>query len=304
MMKVYRLILLAATAVLCILTVKRFSLVIGQHELHRTEEESLFVMTALSRPYRKYCDMLESAAHNGIQVHILGWGDRNYRGWDDNTRKLVHALRAMSTLREDQIVMMVDGGDMLFNGSPTDIVRAFRVLDRSIVFGAERVCWAKALPPETCKDWPEHYSPYRWLNAGGHIGRVGALRRLTLYAMGKMNVTTCDKCDDQAIMTRAWLKEGWNTTILLDYYQTIFQNLLLAEEDFCPYNRGSGSRLRNCRTGSTPLVYHFNGNPRKPSFEEIHGKMWWDGRNVPVDSLMWINGKATTLGKLCPFHGR
>eukprot|EP01062_Namystynia_karyoxenos_P026516 TRINITY_DN20573_c0_g1_i1.p1 TRINITY_DN20573_c0_g1~~TRINITY_DN20573_c0_g1_i1.p1 ORF type:complete len:449 (+),score=96.84 TRINITY_DN20573_c0_g1_i1:92-1438(+) len=269
-------------------------------------------LTVLSHPYRMACKMLESAAHVGVPMEIIGWGGdiavKDFNRKEEKLKKKIPFLYSrVHDWADDTLLMFIDGGDVLWQSGPEAIYTAFRqLLDEThrVVFGSERNCWIRSLPRETCKDWPTYRgSPYRWLNSGCWIGEVGALRGLLSHvneSVERITMENCPKCGDQALFGRAYIAEGWNRSVRLDHFNTICQNLHSAQADFCEHQ--PGDKVRNCVTKSTPALFHFNGNPQHPDLNPKLWlqKMWWNGKPVPRTSTVTIDGTRHYLDEICP----
>eukprot|EP01079_Euglenida_sp_SAG-EU17-18_P003744 gene3744-4152_t len=181
--------------------------------------KGLHIVTVLSKPYREYCQMLESAIHNGFLVHIIGWGDADFQSWNHNEKEAFLKLKIVKARKyieehfsdDDEHVMVVDGGDVLFNRGADYIISSFRHLatqpgkagGRDIVFSAEKNCWIRSLPDASCHEWaqPPGGQPLsqaficllRYLNSGCWLGRVGPVKSLLEGAAKEFDQTTCEK---------------------------------------------------------------------------------------------------------------
>eukprot|EP00659_Diplonema_papillatum_P000193 gene193-311_t len=271
------------------------------------------IFTVLSGPYRMACTMLEGAVHNGIVVNVIGWGspELNVKDFKRKEEKLKNKIpflyRHLETWPNDTLIMFIDGGDIFWQSGVDALYTAYKQIatrERPIVFSAERNCWIRSLPRETCGKWPaKKNSPYRWLNSGAWMGPLHAVKELLVYAnrsVQEITMENCNKCGDQAIFGKAYFADGWNKSVQLDHFCQIAQNLHSAEKDFdCD---PVGGRVRNCVTNSVPPLFHFNGNPRHPALDPKLWvkKMWWQGRPVPRDAAVRVDGKLRFLDELCP----
>eukprot|EP01060_Flectonema_neradi_P010125 TRINITY_DN1724_c8_g1_i1.p1 TRINITY_DN1724_c8_g1~~TRINITY_DN1724_c8_g1_i1.p1 ORF type:complete len:417 (+),score=74.90 TRINITY_DN1724_c8_g1_i1:40-1290(+) len=270
-------------------------------------------MTVLSGTYRISCQMMAGAVHNRIPMEVIGWhsseiGVSNFKRKEDKLKKKIPLLyEEIKTLDDNTILMFFDGGDVLWQSGPEAIYQAYLQLvnqQQQVIFSAERNCWIKSLPKETCKDWPQiPGSPNRWLNSGCWIGRLGEVKKLLKHVneeVEKITFETCPKCGDQALFGRAF-REGWNQTIQLDYMNNICQNLILTQNDFCSSPDADG-KVRNCVTNSVPALFHFNGNPQNPALRPNVWleKMWWYGKALPAAATVNINGEDKFLQEICP----
>eukprot|EP01063_Lacrimia_lanifica_P016322 TRINITY_DN22924_c0_g1_i1.p1 TRINITY_DN22924_c0_g1~~TRINITY_DN22924_c0_g1_i1.p1 ORF type:complete len:397 (+),score=141.12 TRINITY_DN22924_c0_g1_i1:69-1259(+) len=268
-------------------------------------------MTVLSGPYRRSCEMLESAAHNGITMHVIGWGSEELKVTDFKKKeeKLKNKPRflynAIKDWPDDTIIMFIDGGDVLWQAGPEHVYTAFKQLtneQKKVVFSAEKNCWIRSLPHERCADWPhEPNTKNRFLNSGcwlGELSQVKPMLQHADYQVDHIDPATCEKCGDQAIFGKAYIADGWNASIQLDYHTQICQNLHLSGDDFgAP---GADGKLWNTITKQKPALFHFNGNPRNINPDAWHRKMWWNGRKLPRDSTVIVDNQPRFLEELCP----
>eukprot|EP01061_Rhynchopus_euleeides_P007621 TRINITY_DN16683_c0_g1_i1.p1 TRINITY_DN16683_c0_g1~~TRINITY_DN16683_c0_g1_i1.p1 ORF type:complete len:409 (+),score=101.99 TRINITY_DN16683_c0_g1_i1:45-1271(+) len=281
---------------------------------HSGDQSPVKVMTVLSGPYRMACDMLAGAVHNGITMHVIGWGSdqlnvKNFKKKEEKLKKKIPFLyEHVKGWPDDTILMFIDGGDVFWQNGIESVYTAYKQLatpERPIIFSAERNCWIRSLPKERCADWPKTPgTPYRYLNSGCWIGELGSVKRLLSYVnetVDKISAETCSKCGDQAIFGKAYIADGWNKTMQLDHHTTICQNLHMSQDDFCDEPTRTG-RVRNCLTKREPALFHFNGNPRHPKLNPAKWKqkMWWHDRPVPHDAIVVVDGKDKMLRDLCP----
>ena len=270
-------------------------------------------MTVLSGTYRMSCQMMAGAIHNRIPLNVIGWqsaeiGVANFKRKEEKLKKKIPILyEEVKSLDDNTILMFVDGGDVLWQSGPEAIYKAYLQLatqERKVIFSAERNCWIKSLPAESCKDWPTvEGSPNRWLNSGCWIGRLGEVKKLLEHVneeVEKITFENCPKCGDQALFGRAF-REGWNSSMQLDYFNNICQNLIKTQNDYCP-NPDPNNKIRNCATDSVPALFHFNGNPQHPGLRPNVwlDKMWWKGKLLPASATININGEDRFLQDICP----
>ena len=81
----------------------------------------------------------------------------------------VHYLRSrLRNVDDHDIVMFVDGYDVVINDTQDELVNRFKQFGADVVFGAEPPCW----PDESIADqFPQVHTRNRFLNSGGFIGR-------------------------------------------------------------------------------------------------------------------------------------
>jgi len=143
----------------------------------------------------------------------------------------------------EDIVLFMDGYDVVFKGNVTDILKRYATFDKPIIFGAEKNCSPSVFEP----NYPEYTKgyPFRFLCAGLFIGKVGALRECF------QNYEYVDQLDDQAWWKQKFLDRP--DLIDLDYHNTLFLNCYqvnkndILMEDEIKYG------------DKTPFFLHFNG---------------------------------------------
>ncbi|KAJ9464271.1 Procollagen-lysine [Diplonema papillatum] len=278
-------------------------------------EPNFEVLTVLSKKFKISCDMMASSVHNNISLHVVGWGDQkltvtNMRKKEERLKQKIPLLyNYIKDWPSDTVITFVDGGDVLFQAGVPEIRAGYYNVateQRPIVFSAERQCWMKSLPPETCALWPKpKNSPYRYLNSGAWSGPVGKVKPLMEYAMStfkKFDPRTCIKCGDQAVFGQAYFLDGWNSSIALDHNTEIAVNLFGGRSDFYTCNTQYTGTWKTCPTGRVAPIVHFNGLPKHPSLNATMWKrrMHWGKARLPRDAKIRINGVPTPLLELCP----
>ena len=191
----------------------------------------------------------KTAARYAVNLTVLGMG-QPWRGGDMARQagggQKVNLLRpALEDLAEDQIVLFMDGYDVVVTGHVRRILASYEQLGTAVVFAAEPFCWPDR---ELADRYPETDSPWRFLNSGCFIGRAGALRQL-------LSKPIADADDDQLYYTRQFLSGEHD--IVLDTGCLIFQ-CLNGSLDSMEVDRARGA-LYNRHHKSWPAVVHANG---------------------------------------------
>ena len=124
-------------------------------------------------------------------------------------------------LARETIIMFSDSYDVVLAGPPSFIVSRFQSMNLDILFSGELFIWPlRELADQFPKQDDAH--PFHYLNSGGFMGSMWAIRRL-LEIGGPINNTD----DDQAYYTLAFLKIqrefSHELRIRLDDNATIFQ---------------------------------------------------------------------------------
>lgn len=194
--------------------------------------------------------LLVSAKHFGIDIIQLGKG-REYKSHNDKTRWL---LEYFDSLDEDEIVLYTDGYDSVFLSDLNYIEKEFLAMDHPFVMGTEQNFNCDA-PPLAKLDfylsYPRGKKPYRFLNAGGYIGRVGYVKEMLLRVEK-------DGENDQDMLNQYYSKN--HGTIKLDHDQRIFSCIAgrsgMEDHD---YALDADGKIRNTVTGSNPGILHAAG---------------------------------------------
>ncbi|HEY4111757.1 glycosyltransferase domain-containing protein [Puia sp.] len=76
----------------------------------------------------------------------------------------------------EEIILFTDGNDAVFMADEEEILTKFDRLRKDLVFSTETSCWPD---PGLAACYPDgDATPYRFLNSGGFIGKVGLIREL------------------------------------------------------------------------------------------------------------------------------
>lgn len=215
------------------------------------EERQLHVLTVVSDADNPHLlKLIRGAALHGLRVEALiskqAFGARH--GWGPRLRLL---YKHLDNLRPTDVLMFVDGYDVLIDGSAADILGRFDSLLHGapkVLFSAESVCWPDR---KVASRYPLTNSPYKYLNGGGYMATVTVLRA-ALDAHFDFKSKEFETCDDQREWTRAFLN---SEDIVLDTSNTIFNSLYGRTDDLVATPRGWFNKV----TESYPLVFHGNG---------------------------------------------
>ena len=154
-------------------------------------------------------------------------------------------------LPESDLLLFVDAYDVIILDHKRKILDAFDRIDAEIVFSAEKSCWPLQ---SLAQFYPKSPTEHRYLNAGGFIGRVGAIKKML------ETINPNDREDDQLLYTTYFLffKHG----IKLDTRCEIFLPLqLVGDNELEPLRKGR--KIRYKKTGTIPPIIHGNGDGKK-----------------------------------------
>ena len=229
---------------------------------YESQGDRFVVVTVASQATEGYMRFARSCAVYGIPYRVLGlgqaWqGPSNLLHGEGGTSKLTllkdflfsdEMLTANETSART-IVLFSDSYDAVLTGSPTTILSRFHAAQVDVLFSADRFCWPDA---SLAHVYPTTDGPYRFLNSGGFIGRVEALRTIFQQYAVQPNE------DDQRFYTRAFLSlSGQSPSIALDTHARLFQTLAGSHDDV--RLDSDRSRLHNLLTASSPVHVHGNG---------------------------------------------
>ena len=224
-------------------------------ESYVPQKQDLHVVTVVTDPRHPHVQWLkQSAAKHGIPVHVLvsskpiGHAAGGHFG---QKITLTRAFLNSNAIPPDDLVMFVDGYDVVLNGSKREISRRFHAIARGrdvAVFAAELFCWPdRDLEDEYAQRRPTN-SAFKYLNSGTYMGRASTLKRILNENFEGLD----DTADDQRVFTSVFLRTD---DIVLDHATAIFLAVCGAE----PHLEELKGRWRNALTGTDPLVYHGNG---------------------------------------------
>ena len=207
------------------------------------------------------CDKLvRSAKRYGFEVKNLGAG-REWNGTDmsgpGGGQKVKILQEYLATLPENDVVLFTDAYDVFYTFDYRTITRRYLDMTYEIIFSAETAIWPNE---EMAERHPPSHTKYQFLNSGGFIGRVGALRELFSKEIKPYD-------DDQLYIQTAWLDDT-TKSITLDYEGYIFQT-------HEPNIKVKNGMIYNEETGCYGCVYHGNGGPEaKELFENLYTKIF------------------------------
>jgi GR25 family glycosyltransferase involved in LPS biosynthesis len=168
----------------------------------------------------------------------LDWYGGTMEG-EGGGQKINLIRKELQLLSPAELVMFVDGYDVIFLDTLSVIEKRFTGFQCDILFAAEKTCW-----PSTDRSdyFPPSDTPYRFLNSGAFIGKAGALLKF-------LHQDVADHEDDQAWMQDRFLRTDHGLNIKLDYEGYIFQ----CDDDLSIVD---GQVLNGM---CAPCVYHGNG---------------------------------------------
>jgi hypothetical protein len=206
--------------------------------------------------------MVQHARRHRLHIEVL-MGDFRFGpgglGWGPRLRVFRNYL---NTLPPDDVVMFVDGYDVLVDAGPADILRQFDATlkgARKVLFSAECNCWPDA---DMAAQYPVSDSPYKYINGGTYIATVDVMRAF-MDTYLRFEWKGFDNIDDQREYHKIYLSTD---AIALDADNTIFNCIFGREVDLV---RTPHKGWYNKQTKTYPLVFHGNGGAKKHLFDVI-----------------------------------
>ncbi len=168
----------------------------------------------------------------------------------------------LQNYQDDDLVMFVDGYDVLINEEEYGIIERYLTFHCKVLFAAEKVCWPdRSLEPY----FPEPANGYRYLNSGCFIGVVSELKKI-------VSDTINDTDDDQLYFQRKFLSKKYD--MKLDHEGYVFQCISMVEDKI---GLNKHNQITNSETRCTGVVLHGNGGPiAKDRFDAIYNFLYPD----------------------------
>ncbi len=230
-------------------------------------QDTLQLVTVGTDPVDGYKRFVESANIYGVPFVCLGfgqpWGGNDMTRGPGGGHKVVLFKKYLEQFPDDdeRFIIFSDCYDAVVSGSPDQMITKFLQIRQNtgcdVMFSAEAILW----PDESIADqFPEVGTPYRYLNSGGFIGTIKALKILT-----REHIESSD--DDQYYYQQEYIKScrgESDINIILDDYAFIFQTLSSHFDHITiDYQK---SKVNNDLTKSSPLMIHGNGGDDSKQF--------------------------------------
>ena len=215
----------------------------------------------------------QSAKRHGITYLNLGqgvqWGGGTMEG-QGGGHKINLVRNHIQSLPDQDLVLFVDGYDVLFTDNIHTIKERFDGFDCDVLFAAEKSCWPE---PTIAPQFPMTPTPYKYLNSGVYMGKVARLNHF-------FSEVLANDQDDQLWVQKRYLgANGLN--VKLDHEGYVFQC-----DDEVSLDGNQISNGMCC-----PCIYHGNGgDDAKARFNSLADRFGYvEGliKSPPVNSLKY-----------------
>lgn len=212
---------------------------------HLASAEQLHVCTVASRSHPNLEKLIASCEQNKIQLEILGMG----QPYGSNMDKLRFMRSYCEQLPDDDMILFVDAFDMLILADQDEIASRFLSLNVPMLMAAEILCWPLK---GSAKFHTRTASPFKYINTGGYIGWVKAIKRW----LNAFDEILLSGTSDQGAAQKLMMKKKYYYAI--DHACAIFLCLYRVPTD-AVYIDSINKKITCAYTNSTPCVLHANG---------------------------------------------
>jgi Erv1 / Alr family len=206
--------------------------------------------------------MLESARYHGIDVKIIGEGEKFenlYRS------KIVRLYEAVGNLNGFDHILFIDGADTLFAAGLGEIFTKFAACGSDFVIAGEHYCYPFARRFEQRVPQPD--KRFRFLNSGFYMATWDAWKKtmesmLNLLPDPYSEGGTTIENEDQARFYVAWLEGKINLTIDTDCRLCQCLNGTDGRWSWMSQDILWAKRPINKITNQAPCIFHCNGGEK------------------------------------------
>jgi hypothetical protein len=195
--------------------------------------------------------LLDTANKFNIPIKLLGIG-HTYSGFKNRLYILIDYLK---TTNPEDIILVMDGYDTLFNNLSDKIIDIFRTKNTRILFSAEKLYTYQY--PQFQHKYDEIKSKYRYINAGTYIGYAGDLLQMLIELFDPLMIPADI---DQGLMGM-WMYNNWENSskVQLDTNCEIFW---VTSGDWFELKdiAISNKEIINPYTNTKPFIIHNTGN--------------------------------------------
>ena len=165
-------------------------------------------------------------------------------------QKLNCLKQAIADLPDHDVVVFTDAFDVFYARPVEEVVGRFLEAKTGVLLAAEQYLW-----PDKSLRFPPVETPYRYLNSGCLVGRVGELKRI-------LSSPIEDHEDDQLYLQRKYLSGLYKMELDTEHY------VFMTHDEGTTIKRGMPF---NPKTKCFGCVYHGNGGAEaKAKFERLY----------------------------------
>lgn len=159
-----------------------------------------------------------------------------------------------NNLPDHDVILFTDSYDVFYGRDLPTILGRFLGYKKEVVFSAEKSLW-----PDKKLRFPPAHTPFRYLNSGTFIGRVGEIKRMLELPIERHE-------DDQLYLQKQFLTGKYD--VVLDVESYIF----CTHEETAEIRNGM---IFNPVTGCYSCIYHGNGGDEaKAKFDQMYNQMY------------------------------
>jgi len=204
------------------------------------------VATDKNEPLERF---IHTCNNYGLRYKVLGldyeWTGGNMSKGPGGGMKLNLLKKELVDYDYDDIILFSDSYDVIFLSGSDEIMKKYKKFETDVVFAGEKTCW----PDKSMERIFEDDGPYRYINSGGFIGKVGVIKEI-------IDVEFDDTNDDQYLIHSRY--ELFIKNIKIDTSCEIFQTSSNNIEELeILYQK---NRLKNRMYNTYPCHYHGNGS--------------------------------------------
>lgn len=216
--------------------------------------------------YYTYDEFFVSLKRYGHEPLVLTPDPTKRFGLGDKPKLLRRAI--LNQVIDTEYVIFADCYDLVFAGSPEEILEMYKSFDSPFVCSAEKNCF----PGDLRDQFPESPTSYRFLNSGFIVAETAALLAV-LESMDLDNVPDDywdneRKCNihinDQYLFHEEFIKQP--VKMVLDYKQMLSNTMHDVALEELEFNDPVG--IRNKETGMYPMTFHLNGGSKTSGVRE------------------------------------
>lgn len=219
---------------------------------------ALHICTVATQQTQGVDQLLHSCKVRDVNITILGMGTP-FKGLSE---KLIHVQKYIQTLPDEDVVLFVDGYDVLILATEKEILKKFLKMNKPFIISVEKFCYPF---PKRAADFPESPTSYKYINSGSYMGYVGHLKKI----FSEISPIRA-RDDDQGLLTLHFFKHP--DMYAFDYYCELFWPLVGTNAKEVKVSR-SRCAVNCLETGSIPCVVHGNGSGRK-IYQQIYDTLF------------------------------